>query len=169
MCCKLSQWGTIQVLRQHVLGFFRPTYVSINSTVNQQKLPFSDPTHPTLCWRNTWMVPNCKFHHFDTKSWKLVLHEYFIKNFPENISIWYLLIYSKWNELSCCQHSWFVNFCPSLYFPFFFYNPLILLVFKFSNPVWGYWGLPIKFPLAASNITSFGIQFFSVSDFWLVS
>ena len=26
-----------------------PTYVSINSTVNQQKLPFSDPTHPPLC------------------------------------------------------------------------------------------------------------------------
>ena len=25
-----------------------PTYVSINSTVNQQKLPFSDPTHPLL-------------------------------------------------------------------------------------------------------------------------
>ena len=34
-----------------------PTYVSINSNVNQQKLPFSDPTHPPLCWRNTWMVP----------------------------------------------------------------------------------------------------------------
>ena len=34
-----------------------PTYVSINSTVNQQKLPFSDPTYPLLCWRNNWMVP----------------------------------------------------------------------------------------------------------------
>ena len=34
-----------------------PTYVSINSTVNQQKLPFSDPTHQPLCWHNTWMVP----------------------------------------------------------------------------------------------------------------
>ena len=32
------------------------TYVSINSTVNQQKLPFSNPTHLPLCWRNTWMV-----------------------------------------------------------------------------------------------------------------
>ena len=30
-----------------------PTYVSIKSTVNQQKLSFSDPTHPPLCWRNT--------------------------------------------------------------------------------------------------------------------
>ena len=40
------------------LAFLGPsTYVSINSTVNQQKLPFSDPTHPPLCWRNTWMVP----------------------------------------------------------------------------------------------------------------
>ena len=34
-----------------------PTYVSINRTVNQQKMPFSDPTHPPLCWRNTWMIP----------------------------------------------------------------------------------------------------------------
>ena len=25
------------------------TYVSMNSTVNQQKLAFSDPTHPLLC------------------------------------------------------------------------------------------------------------------------
>ena len=30
----------------------------INSTVNHQKLPFSDPTHPPLWWRNTWMPPN---------------------------------------------------------------------------------------------------------------
>ena len=29
----------------------------IYSTVNHQKLPFSDPTHPPLWWRNTWMVP----------------------------------------------------------------------------------------------------------------
>ena len=62
---RIANLGTIQVLRQHVFGFFRPThpptrnYVSINSTVNQQKLPFSDPTHPLLCWRNTWMVPWC--------------------------------------------------------------------------------------------------------------
>ena len=35
--------GTIQVLRQHVFGFLGPpTYISINSTVNQQKLPFSE-------------------------------------------------------------------------------------------------------------------------------
>ena len=27
----------------------------IYSTVNHQKLPFSDPTHPPLWWRNTWM------------------------------------------------------------------------------------------------------------------
>ena len=36
--------GTIQVLRQHVFGFFRPTHLR----VNQQKWPFSDPTHPLL-------------------------------------------------------------------------------------------------------------------------
>ena len=29
----------------------------IYSTVNHQKLPFSDPTNPPLWWRNTWMVP----------------------------------------------------------------------------------------------------------------
>ena len=29
----------------------------IYSTVNHQELPFSDPTHPPLWWRNTWMVP----------------------------------------------------------------------------------------------------------------
>ena len=29
----------------------------IYSTVNHQKLPSSDPTHPLLWWRNTWMVP----------------------------------------------------------------------------------------------------------------
>ena len=51
----------ILVLCQHMFGYFRPsTYVSI-STVNQQNLPFSDPTHPPthpiLCWRNTWMFP----------------------------------------------------------------------------------------------------------------
>ena len=28
------------------------------STLNHQKLPFSDPTHPPLWWRNTWMVPD---------------------------------------------------------------------------------------------------------------
>ena len=38
-----------------------PTYFSINSTVNQQKLTFSDPTHPTLYWRNTWMVLEAKW------------------------------------------------------------------------------------------------------------
>ena len=38
-----------------------PTYVSINSTVNQQKLTFSEPTHPPLCWRNTWMVLEAKW------------------------------------------------------------------------------------------------------------
>ena len=38
----LVSLGTIQALRQHVFG--PPTYVSINSTVNQQQLPFSDPT-----------------------------------------------------------------------------------------------------------------------------
>ena len=53
--CKTSgTWslslGTIQVLRQNVLAFLGPpTYVSINSTVNQQKLPFSDPKHPPFC------------------------------------------------------------------------------------------------------------------------
>ena len=27
------------------------------TTVNYQELPFFDPTHPPLWWRNTWMVP----------------------------------------------------------------------------------------------------------------
>ena len=34
-----------------------PTSWMIYSTVNHQKLPFSNPTHPPLWWRNTWMVP----------------------------------------------------------------------------------------------------------------
>ena len=33
----------------------------IYSTLNHQKLPFSDPTHPPLWWRNTWMLPNADF------------------------------------------------------------------------------------------------------------
>ena len=33
----------------------------IYSPVNHQKLPFSDPTHPPLWWRNTWMPPNLSF------------------------------------------------------------------------------------------------------------
>ena len=33
------------------------TSLMIYSTVNHQKLPFSDPTHPPLWWRNTWIVP----------------------------------------------------------------------------------------------------------------
>ena len=33
----------------------------INSNVNHQKLPFSDPTHPPLWWRNTWMPPYSMF------------------------------------------------------------------------------------------------------------
>ena len=37
-----------------------PTSLMIYSTVNHQKLPFSDPTHPPLWWRNTWMLPNVK-------------------------------------------------------------------------------------------------------------
>ena len=28
-----------------------------SSTVNHQKLQFSDPTHPPIWWRNTWTVP----------------------------------------------------------------------------------------------------------------
>ena len=50
--------GTIQVLRHHVFDFLGPpTPLMIYSTVNHQKLSFSDPTHPPLWWRNTWMVP----------------------------------------------------------------------------------------------------------------
>ena len=39
--------GTIQILHQHVFGFLgSPTYVSINSTVNQQNGHFlTPPTH----------------------------------------------------------------------------------------------------------------------------
>ena len=41
------------------LTFLGPsTSLMIYRTVNHQKLPFSDPTHPPLWWRNTWMVPN---------------------------------------------------------------------------------------------------------------
>ena len=32
----------------------------IYSTLNHQELPFSDPTHPPLWWRNTWMLPKIK-------------------------------------------------------------------------------------------------------------
>ena len=38
------------------------TILMIYSTVNHQKLPFSDPTHPPLWWRNTWMVPLQNLH-----------------------------------------------------------------------------------------------------------
>ena len=48
--------GTIQVLRRWLYKAHPPTYVSMNSTVNQQKLPFSNPTNQP-CWHNTWMVP----------------------------------------------------------------------------------------------------------------
>ena len=45
------------------LAFLGPptTSLMIYGTVNHQKLPFSDPTHPPLWWRNTWMVPNLAF------------------------------------------------------------------------------------------------------------
>ena len=43
----LIQLGTIQVLRHHVFDFFRPTHPPF-TVVNHQKLPFSDPTHPSL-------------------------------------------------------------------------------------------------------------------------
>ena len=32
----------------------------IYSTVNHQELPFSDPTHRPLWWRNTWMPPKAR-------------------------------------------------------------------------------------------------------------
>ena len=35
-----------------------PTSLMIYSTVNHEKLPYSDPNHPPLWWCNTWMVPN---------------------------------------------------------------------------------------------------------------
>ena len=38
------------------LTFLDPPLM-IYSTVNHQKLPLSDPTHPLLWWHNTWMVP----------------------------------------------------------------------------------------------------------------
>ena len=36
--------------------------------INQQKLSSFDPTHPTLCWRNTWMVPK----HGNSFSWSIL-------------------------------------------------------------------------------------------------
>ena len=65
---KILRWalfmkGTIHVLRQHVLTFFRPTH-----SPYQQMSAFLIPTlnmvsafphtHPPLTWRNTWIVPN---------------------------------------------------------------------------------------------------------------
>ena len=68
--CKLNHYlthiitffsfGTNQVLHWHVFCFFRSTHpelcivialhsLSIKSSVNQQKLPFSDPNPPPLC------------------------------------------------------------------------------------------------------------------------
>ena len=41
-CGRVSA-AAIQLLCQHGFGIFRPTHISINSTVNQQKLPLSDP------------------------------------------------------------------------------------------------------------------------------
>ena len=51
----LTGLGGIQVLRHHVFDFL--WFLMIYSTVNHQRLPFSDPTHPPLWWRNTWMPP----------------------------------------------------------------------------------------------------------------
>ena len=48
---KLPRLGTIQVLPRHVFDFFRPTHLAslmMCSTLNHQKLPLSDPTHPPL-------------------------------------------------------------------------------------------------------------------------
>jgi hypothetical protein len=59
--------GTIQVLRQQVFGFFTPThvptYVTINSTVNQQKLSFSDPTHLFADVILEWSLMDRQWYH----------------------------------------------------------------------------------------------------------
>ena len=47
---ELSTKGPFNYYVSMCLAFLGPpTYTSINSTINQQKLPFSDPTHPPLC------------------------------------------------------------------------------------------------------------------------
>ena len=64
-----------------------PTSLMIYSTVNHQKLTFSNPTHPPLWWRNTWMVPfkkNCytkkKFGRPKKRIWSTKK----LRNWPDN-------------------------------------------------------------------------------------
>ena len=73
-----------------------PTYVSINSTVNWHSLPFSDPTNPPLCWRNTWMVP--KQHTYVHISNKLSESQKSYAN-AQSYVIWKALIFTaqSWN------------------------------------------------------------------------
>ena len=46
--------GTIQILRNHVLGDFLTLCVVL---ICIQKWPVSEPTHPVHCLRNIWMAP----------------------------------------------------------------------------------------------------------------
>ena len=51
-------WGPFKCYVIMFLTFLGPpTSLMIYTTVNHQKLPISNPTHPPLWWRNTWMVP----------------------------------------------------------------------------------------------------------------
>ena len=92
-----------------------PTNVSINSTVNQLKLPFSDPTHPPLCWRNTWMVPYvlCPLKPQMQKVIQTRLESSFEKR--------------KGNRLPTAPLEMEITLVPSM----FFYPDFILIFFKF--------------------------------------
>ena len=53
-----STWGPFKYYVIIFLTFLGPpSSLMIYSTVNHKKLPFSDPIHPPLWWRNNWMVP----------------------------------------------------------------------------------------------------------------
>ena len=58
-----------------------PTSLMIYNTVNHQKLPFSDFTHPLLWWRNTWMVPYTQWHNGMKSLMKYIPHINFTRNF----------------------------------------------------------------------------------------
>ena len=60
-----------------------PNSLMIYSTINHQKLPFSDPTHPPLWWRNTWMAPNQTFYVWYSKFGTLI--KFFKWIFQDNI------------------------------------------------------------------------------------
>ena len=104
--------GAIQILRQYLFGLYltHPPYVSINSTESQQKMLFSDPTHPPssfadvlsgwshtpaghFCWHIRWIVIN---QTSQTRHWVVLLKSFFPSQVLEE--------FLQWN--------WFL-FCPN--------------------------------------------------------